>query len=101
MVLHAYWGTSGQTKSLETSYQHDNVSSTSALVTYDKDGNLNRTTKTGLTEDGSSIFAYQGKCVAGQTLSQLANSTSYLNWGTTYWDYEQSLPRLKWTLPTE
>ncbi|MBP5397034.1 MAG: hypothetical protein J6Y32_00130 [Bacteroidales bacterium] len=98
MTLHGYWGNSGQTLPLTSSYQHENVSSSAALITVDKDGNLTRTTKTALTQDGSSIFAYQGKCVSGQTLSQLASSSSYLNWSSSIWDFNQNLPRLKWTL---
>lgn len=98
MTLHAYWGNSGQTMSLSSAYQHENVSSSAALITVDKNGSLTRTTKTALTQDGSSIFAYQGKCVTGQTLSQLASSSTYLNWSSSIWDFSQNLPRLKWTL---
>lgn len=102
MTLHAYWGTAGNTHTLTTDFQHRNVSSSPPLMTINSEGTVAETTKTSLdTTDGNAIFAYQGKCVAGQTLSQLASSTSYLNWGTSYWDYEQTLPRLKWTLPTE
>ena len=100
MTLHAYWGTSGQTKTLTDAFQHENVSSTNPLWLYDKDGNFVQTTKTSLDySDGSAIFAYQGKCVAGQTLSQIASSSSYLNWDSTIWDFTEDLPRLKWMLP--
>lgn len=105
MHLWAYWGTeSGNyVYQLTASHQHRNVSSTQPLMVWDTSKNeLVETTKTSVdTSDGNAQFAYQGKCVAGLTLSQLASSSTYLNWGTTYWDYGQSLPRLKWTLPSE
>ena len=99
MTLHAYWGNSGQTQTLTDSFQHENVSSTNPLWTYDSAGNFVQTTKTTLDySDGSAIFAYQGKCVADKTLSELASSASYLNWAASVWDFTQELPRLKWTL---
>lgn len=102
MTLHAYWGTSGQTYALSDDYQHRNVSSNQPLMIINSDGTITETGKTSLsTSDGSAIFAYQGKCIVSQSLSDLAKSTGPLNWGTTYWDYGQSLPRLKWTLPSE
>ena len=105
MHLWAYWGTESKNYvyPLSTDDQHDNVSSSQPLKVWNTSTDvLEATSKTSVdTSDGNAQFAYQGKCVAGQTLSQLAGSTSYLNWGTTYWDYEQTLPRLKWTLPTE
>lgn len=99
MTLHAYWGTSGQTYDLSTDYQHRNVSSSQPLMIINSDGTVTETSKTSLdTSDGSGIFAYQGKCVAGKTLSWLANSSDYLNWGSSVWNYDEDLPRLKWTL---
>lgn len=94
MTLYAYWGTSGQTKTLTDSFQHENVSSTSPLWTYDSTGTFVQTTKTSLDySDGSAIFAYQGKCDATKTLSQLASTT--LGWSSSIWDFTADLPTLK------
>ena len=93
MTLHAYWGTTAQTQLLTDSFQHDNVSPSNPLWVYDASGNFVQTTKTSLdTSDGSAIFAYNGKCEAGKTLSQLASTT--LGWSSSVWDFSGDLPKL-------
>ena len=104
MHIWAFWGTeSGNYKyQLTTSDQHENVSSSQLLMRWDAetDGALKTSWVDTIDNESAtnSQFAYQGKCVAGKTLSWLAGSAGPLNWGSTYWDYSQDLPRLKWTL---
>ena len=94
MELLAYWGNNSQTKLLTDDFQHENVSSTNPLWTYDSSGSFVQTTKTTLDySDGSAIFAYQGKCDASKTLSQLASTT--LGWSSDIWDFTGDLPTLK------
>ena len=94
MELLAYWGNNGHTKLLTDDFQHENVSSTNPLWTYDSSGSFVQTTKTTLDySDGSAIFAYQGKCDKTKTLSQLASTT--LGWDSSIWDFTGDLPTLK------
>ena len=94
MELLAYWGNNSQTKLLTDDFQHENVSSTNPLWTYDSSGSFVQTTKTTLDySDGSAIFAYQGKCDKTKTLSQLASTT--LGWDSSTWDFSADMPTLK------
>lgn len=97
MSLLAYWGNAtGYTYPLADDYDHDDVSSSSALVK--QNGNHSTATSAASGQDGYPQFPYHGKHSTTNKLSTLASTAKVsggLGWSDLVWDFSASLPTLK------